>query len=68
LSNLVRPGVLEVRANLVAPTRALISEDFPTLERPAKATSGKSGAGKERGVLAEVKNRALSGFIEVLPS
>ena len=27
------------------PVRALISDDLPTLERPAKATSGRSGGG-----------------------
>jgi hypothetical protein len=40
LSDWVRPGVLEVRARPDWRVRALIRLDFPTLERPAKATSG----------------------------
>src|SRR6266700_183785 len=36
----VLPGVLDVRANACRPVSALISEDLPTLERPAKAISG----------------------------
>jgi hypothetical protein len=41
----VRPGVELVRAILV-PTMVLITLDFPTFDRPRKATSGKLGAGK----------------------
>jgi len=37
LSSCVRPGVFEVRARLVVPVSALISDDLPTLERPANA-------------------------------
>jgi hypothetical protein len=33
----VRPGVLETLAVLL-PKRELMSEDFPTLDRPMKAT------------------------------
>src|SRR6201995_4534370 len=39
ISSWVRPGVCEVRARLLRPVSALMSEDLPTLERPAKATS-----------------------------
>ena len=39
ISSWVRPGVCEVRARLLRPVSALISEDLPTLERPAKAIS-----------------------------
>src|SRR5579871_5852804 len=39
ISSCVRPGVCEVRARLLRPVSALMSEDLPTLERPAKATS-----------------------------
>src|ERR1700675_275936 len=39
ISSWVRPGVCEVRASALRPVSALISEDLPTLERPAKATS-----------------------------
>jgi hypothetical protein len=41
----VRPGVELVFATF-DPRRALMTLDFPTLERPKKATSGKTGAGK----------------------
>src|SRR5215207_2299899 len=36
----VRSGILEVRAKPFSPTSALMRLDLPTLERPAKATSG----------------------------
>src|SRR5262249_52593616 len=39
ISSWVRPGVCEVRARLLRPVSALMREDLPTLERPAKATS-----------------------------
>src|SRR5665213_4416680 len=39
ISSWVRPGVCEVRASALRPVSALIREDLPTLERPAKATS-----------------------------
>jgi hypothetical protein len=41
----VRPGVPEVRA-IFSPMSALMSDDFPTLERPAKAISGTASVGK----------------------
>ena len=40
MSSCVRPGVREARARPVRPVNALTSEDLPTFERPAKATSG----------------------------
>ncbi len=40
LSCCVRPGVCEVRASALRPVTALISDDLPTFERPAKAISG----------------------------
>src|SRR6185437_13137641 len=46
LSSCVRPGVFEVRARLPLPVKALISDDLPTLERPAKAISVRSMGGK----------------------
>ena len=39
LSSRVRPGVFEARARSFMPVSALISDDLPTLERPAKAIS-----------------------------
>src|SRR5215471_1153851 len=53
----VRPGVELVRASF-DPTRELITLDFPTFERPRKATSGREGAGNRAGSLAEVRYRA----------
>ena len=46
LSSRVRPGVFDVRASVFCPTSALISDDLPTLERPAKATSTPSAGGR----------------------
>src|SRR5690348_18379582 len=37
----VRPGVFEVRASPLLPSKELINDDFPTLERPRKAISGR---------------------------
>ena len=42
----MRPGVLEVRASPFWLTSALISDDLPTLERPAKAISGGPSGGR----------------------
>jgi len=53
----VRPGVLLVRASFV-PTSALITLDFPTLDRPRKAISGTAGTGKCIKSLADNINRA----------
>ena len=46
ISSCVRPGVWEVRARPPRPVNALISDDLPTLERPAKATSGAPTGGR----------------------
>ena len=40
MSSCVRPGVCDARASAERPVSALMSEDLPTLERPAKAISG----------------------------
>src|SRR5271167_417976 len=53
----VRPGVLLVRA-IFAPTRELITLDFPTLDLPRNAISGAPGAGKWAKSLADGINRA----------
>src|SRR5688572_18854734 len=45
LSCRVRPGVPLARASPRRPTSALMSDDFPTFERPAIATSGGPGSG-----------------------
>ena len=42
----VRPGVLLTRANFFRCTSRLSSDDLPTFERPAKATSGRVGSGR----------------------
>ena len=45
----MRPGVFEVRASARWPVSALTRLDLPTLERPAKASSGRVGAGRPSG-------------------
>src|SRR5215470_7746762 len=57
LSSCVRPGVFEVRARAFWPTRALISEDLPTLERPAKAISMPTGDGRDAIELLPARKR-----------
>ena len=42
----MRPGVFEVRARPFWLTSPLISDDLPTLERPAKATSSGPSGGR----------------------
>ena len=42
----MRPGVFDVRASPLRPTSALISDDLPTFERPAKAISGGPSGGR----------------------
>src|SRR5690606_5085629 len=56
-------GVFDVRASFGTPTRVLMSEDLPTLERPAKAISGSVGGGNPDGRAAEMTNVALLGFM-----
>src|SRR5438270_7643765 len=46
LSSCVRPGVRDMRASVLRPVSALISDDLPTLERPATAISGNVAGGK----------------------
>lgn len=41
----VFPGLEDTLANLLCPVSKLIKEDLPTLERPIKAYSGRSGFG-----------------------
>ena len=53
-----RPGVLLEKANRLRPASALIALDLPTLERPAKASSGPRSGGKSRGCAAESRNCA----------
>src|SRR4029453_7397447 len=54
----VRPGVELVRA-IFCSTRVLMREDFPALERPTKATSGKEGFGREAAAEASAINSAF---------
>ena len=56
MSSWVRPGVREVRARLVRPVSALMSEDLPTFERPAKAISGGPTGGRPSERAAAKKN------------
>ena len=55
ISSCVRPGVCEVRASVVRPVSALISDDLPTLERPAKAISGAPIGGRPSDLAAAKK-------------
>jgi hypothetical protein len=45
------------------PTKKLSSEDLPTLERPAKANSGKVGSGQPRYSAALITNVAVAVFM-----
>ncbi len=54
----VRPGVELVLTNRLRPMRVLIREDFPTLDRPAKAISGKIAGGYWDGLAALFTNSA----------
>src|ERR1700733_4400777 len=53
----VRPGVELVLASF-APSSELITLDLPTFDRPRKATSGSTGAGKWPASIADIMNRA----------
>ena len=53
----VRPGVELVLASFF-PTSELITLDLPTFDRPRKATSGSTGAGKWLASIADIMNRA----------
>ena len=48
-------GVFDVRARFLVPVSALISDDLPTLERPAKQISNRPFAGNCRGSTAPSK-------------
>src|ERR1700676_1384507 len=47
INSWVRPGVFEVRASARRPVSALMSDDLPTLDRPAKAISGPAIGGSD---------------------
>src|ERR1700723_479886 len=55
ISSCVRPGVWEVRASDVRLGSALMSDDLPTLERPAKGISGPSVGGSPSDLAAAKK-------------
>src|SRR5262245_14804519 len=55
----VRPGVADVRASPFLPVSELMSDDLPTLERPANATSGSVAGGNPDGDEADVMNVAF---------
>src|SRR5665647_2135978 len=67
LISCVLPGVLLVLASLFRPTSVFIRDDFPTLERPTKAISGKIPGGYWGGQTALFINSALIIF-KVIPS
>jgi len=56
--SLVFPGVEDVFARFFFPVSMLISDDFPTLERPMNACSGRVGFGQSFIVGAELWNLA----------
>jgi len=62
----VRPGVEETFASF-DPSRVLMREDLPTLERPRKATSGASKVretlGKWSGLMAESRNFGMKRIV-----
>lgn len=62
----VRPGVELVFTRCLRFRRALIREDFPTLERPANAISGKTAEGYWDGMDALVTNSADLTIIEII--
>jgi hypothetical protein len=58
--------VRDVRARSSAHS-LLMSDDLPTFERPAIATSGSPGAGKYCGLAAEMMNFAERGRMTAAP-
>ena len=66
MSSWVRPGVFDVRARPERPVSALMSEDLPTFERPAKATSGGPTGGSALGLRGGEEE--IAGTREELPS
>src|ERR1700712_3671978 len=56
LSSCVRPGVFDVRARLLRLVSALSSDDLPTFDRPANATSGTSAPGRCSSLGADLRN------------
>src|SRR5712671_2858816 len=59
----VRPGVELVRASFV-PTSELMTLDFPTFDRPRKAISGNSKAGKCATSVAAARNRVRTLMLQ----
>src|SRR5258707_1804522 len=59
----VRQGVELVRASFV-PTSELITLDFPTFDRPRKAISGNSTAGKCAASVAAARNRVRTLMLQ----
>ncbi len=56
----VFPGVCEVFASPLWKVRELMREDFPTLDRPMKANSGKRAGGQVLKSVLLVMKRAMS--------
>ena len=61
----VRPGVEDVRAKPWTLSREFIKLDFPTFERPMKATSNRESRGQSASVKALLINSVLETFISV---
>ena len=62
----VRPGVLDVRARPLRWSKELISEDFPTFERPRNAISGRPSSVQCRLSYALLTKSADKIFMEKL--
>jgi hypothetical protein len=65
LMSRVQPGVLLVRARFFFLVMALMREDFPTLDLPANAISGRIPSGYWEGSVADLINSADTIFIIV---
>jgi len=59
----VQPGVLLVLARFFFRAMVLMREDFPTLDLPAKATSGSFPSGYWEGRVADLTNSADTIFM-----
>src|SRR5699024_8189853 len=59
----VFPGASPTRAKFFRCKRRLITEDFPTLDRPAKAICGSRACGQSFKLAAECTNSTLCKFI-----
>ena len=62
----VLPGAAPTRAKFFRLSSRLITDDFPTFDRPAKATWGSRSRGKSAALAAERTNSAFCKFTRIL--